>query len=166
MRYHIHLGIRHTISVSQDISPLPGHHNHAVTVTHQFLHHSALGGIWMAQHGVQGGHNRHPHFLQQGKQMTPRSPSINTELMLHAEDIGIVEIQEIRRATVGVEILFQKLEAHTRGIIIPLLTVIDGSDKTVHARGFRRHSLREVMGECSNSTESWEIISQKGDTLR
>jgi len=98
--------------------------------------------------------------------MTPCRPSINTELMLHTEDIGIVEIQKIRRAAVGVEILFQKLEAHTRGIIIPLLTVINGSDKTIHARGFRRHSLREVMGKSRNSTESWEIISQKSDTLR
>ena len=40
--------------------------------------------------------------------------AVDSELVLHAEHIGIVKVQEFRRAPVGIQLLFLELEAHSR----------------------------------------------------
>jgi hypothetical protein len=44
--------------------------------------------------------------------MAASSPSVDAELMLHAEHLSVVEVQEIRRLPIGSEILLHDLKAH------------------------------------------------------
>ena len=44
--------------------------------------------------------------------------------MLDAEDIRVVEVQEIRRPAIGIQILLVQLEAHALRVIIGLKLVI------------------------------------------
>ena len=130
MRNDVHLRLRHTVDFAQDLRALARHHHQAVAAPHQFLHHLALRGIRVAQHRVQRRHHRHPHFLEQRQQMAARRPAVDAELMLHAEHVRVVEVQKIRRAPVGIEILLQQLEAHPRRIVVALRPVIHRADKT------------------------------------
>ena len=98
--------------------------------------------------------------------MTARLPAVDAELMLHAQNVRVAEIQKVRRTTVGVEILLQQLEAHTLRIIVTLNTVIDGADKTIGGRRCRRDGFTQIMGEGRDAAEPWEIIAEKGDALR
>lgn len=98
--------------------------------------------------------------------MAPGRPTINSELMLYAEHIDIIEIQEICSASVGVEILFQKLETHTLGIIIPFLPIIDCPHETIAIRHLCRNRLAKIVGEGRDSAKPWQVIAQEGDTLR
>jgi hypothetical protein len=66
--------------------------------------------------------------------MTSSSPSVDAELMLHAEHLGIVEVQEIRRLPIRSEILLHDLKAHAGRISITLGSVIDRSDKAIRTR--------------------------------
>ena len=47
--------------------------------------------------------------------MAPGRSTVDAELVLHAEHVRVVEVQEIRGAPVGVQILLVQLEAYARG---------------------------------------------------
>ncbi|MEZ5329382.1 MAG: hypothetical protein R3F19_30400 [Verrucomicrobiales bacterium] len=40
--------------------------------------------------------------------MAASRPAVDAEFVLHAEDVGIVEVQEIRGATIGIEIVLHR----------------------------------------------------------
>lgn len=54
--------------------------------------------------------------------------------MLHGEHIGIVEIQVISGAAIGIQVFFLQLAAHQRSIAVALLAVIDGTNETIRLR--------------------------------
>ena len=114
------LRVRHAVGVAQDLRALARHHHHAVAALHQLFHHLALRGVGLAQHRVQGRDHRHPHFLEQRQQMAARRSAVDAELVLHAEHVGVVEIQEIRGPPIGIEVLLQELEAHPRRVLVTL----------------------------------------------
>ena len=63
--------------------------------------------------------------------MSASSPSVDAELMLHAEHLSVVEVQEIRRLPIGSEVLLHDLKAHAWRIGVALGAVIDRSNKAI-----------------------------------
>ena len=159
----IYFLLRHTVNFVEDLQSLMGHDDKAVATGNQDLHHPSLIIIWLTQECMQRGHHRHSHLLEQGKKMAPCRSSIDTEFVLHAEHIGIVEVQKISGLPVGSQIFFQQLEAHMRRVIITLGTIIDRPDETVCIGRLGSHCLAKIMGKCRNPTQPGRVVPQKGD---
>ena len=98
--------------------------------------------------------------------MTARRSPIDAELMLHTEHVSGVEVQEIRRPPVGIQVLFLKLESHARRIFIALHTIVDGSHETIGSRNRAHHRLRKIMRKGRDSAQPWQVVAEEGDALR
>ena len=120
----VHLRVRHLVGFAQNLRTLLRHHNDPVAASHKLVHDRALSGVGITQHGMKSRHHRHPHFLQQRQKMAPGSTTIDAELMLHAEDIRVVEVQKVSPAPVGIEILLRDFKMHPGRILVALLAVI------------------------------------------
>ena len=70
--------------------------------------------------------------------MAASSPPIDAELMLYAEQVGIVEVQEICHPPVGAQILLRDLKAHARWVGVAFRAVIDCPDKAIPTWDNRR----------------------------
>ena len=166
VRDHVDLRIGNAINFAQNLRAFPSHHDHAVTAPHQLLHHFALREIRLAENGVQGRHHRHPHFLQERQQMTARRPAIDAELMLHAQHVGIVEVQKIRRAPVGIEILFQQLKADPRRIFVTLHAIIHRPRKTLRVRRRARDAFTKIGRKSRDPTTPRIVPAEESNALR
>ena len=109
--------------------------------------------------------DRHPQLAQQRQHMAARRPSKNTELMLETNDIHVVDVQEIRRAQVGRQILFRDLKAHLRRIIITVLDIIDRHDRALDRGKFGGDGAAKVGRERGDAAFSWQVIAEKCDFM-
>ena len=70
--------------------------------------------------------------------MAARRPSKNPELMLQANDVGVTDVQEVRRPLVGRQILLLDLESDYLRIFVAALDVIDRNCEALSLRVRRR----------------------------
>ena len=93
----------------------------------------------------------------------PGGPAVNPKLVLDADDIHIADVEEVRRALVGREILLFYFETHDAGILVPLLDIIDRHSKALALGVLRRHRGEQVGREGGDSTLAREVVAEKGD---
>jgi hypothetical protein len=67
--------------------------------------------IGLAENRVEGRDDRHAKLAQHGEDVAPRPPSEDAVLVLHAQDVDAVDVQEVRGATVRGDVAFGDLEA-------------------------------------------------------
>ena len=118
MRDEINPGRRRLVNLLQHLLPALGHHHQPRRARNQLLHHPPLLGAGFAQNGVQRGHDRHPQLAQQGQERAAGRPAVAAELVLHADDVRIAHVQEIRRALVSGQVLPLDLETNLAGILL------------------------------------------------
>ena len=63
--------------------------------------------------------------------MAARRAAVDAELVLNGQHLRVVEIEEIRRPAVGIQILFEHLETHPRRIPIALRTIVHRPRETL-----------------------------------
>jgi len=63
--------------------------------------------------------------------MAARRPAENTELVLHTNHVHVCDVQKIRCAQIGRQILLRNLEAHFGRIIVTFREIIHGHDKAL-----------------------------------
>src|SRR5882724_6205267 len=87
----------------------------------------------------------------------------NSKLMLEADGVHVADIEKIRRAQIGREILFLDFEAHFPGIVVAFFVIIHGHGEAVRFRKFARDALAQVGRKRSDAAFARRIISQKSD---
>src|SRR5688572_5969407 len=83
--------------------------------------------------------------------------------MLHADHIHIRDVQKVRRAEVGRDVLLGNLEAHLGRVIVAAISIIDRHHQTLHLWKLGRHGAAQVRGEGGNSAFPWQVIAEKSD---
>jgi len=127
----------------------------------QGLHHAPLLRVGLAQDGVQRGHDGHPQFAQQRQQMTAGRPAVDPELVLHAHQVRVADVQKLRRALVGGQVLLLDLKANDAGILVAARDVVDRHRKTLGLRMLRRHGGKHVGGERRDAAFARQIVAEK-----
>ena len=159
VRDDVHFGVGYSVGFPQDLGTFARHHHQAVAAVDQLLHDLPLGRVGVTQHRMQGRHNRHAHFLQQRQQVAARGPAIDAELVLHAEHLRVIEVQEIRRAAIRIKILLDQFELDPWRILVALYPVIHRSGITFRQRICRAHSLTKVPSEGGDPAQPGFVIS-------
>src|SRR6185436_7910661 len=95
--------------------------------------------------------------------MTSGRPPENTELMLHANDVHICDVQKIRRAQVRSEVLLRNLEADLCRVIIAPCDIIHRHNQTLRSREFFGDSATQVCGKRGDAALPWKIVPKKSD---
>jgi len=68
--------------------------------------------IGIAENRVQGRHNWHAQFTQESENVTACAPAKNPILELQANQVHIVDIEEIGGASITLNIFFRQLESN------------------------------------------------------
>src|SRR5438093_10660803 len=97
--------------------------------------------------------------------MTARRPPEDAVLVLKANEIDPIDVQEIRRSTIGSRITFLNFEAHAGRIGVPALPIIDRNGETAGLGTFRRHGFAQIRGEGGNPAAPGQIIPDEGDAF-
>ena len=161
MRNEVNFGRRRLINFAQELLAPFGHGHQSRRKPDQFAHHAPLLRVRLAQHRVQRGDDGHLQFAQQRQHMTARRPAENAELMLHANHVHVGDVEEIRRAQVGRQVLLHNLEPHFRRIIVAARQVIDRDDQALHGRKLRRHGAAQIGCKRGNAAFPRQIIAEK-----
>ena len=98
--------------------------------------------------------------------MTAGRPAENPELMWHAENVSVVEVKEVRRTAVGIEILFQNLEANARRVLVPFHPVVYGTRVALRRWHSHPDGLTEIVRERGDATLPRRVTADEGDTPR
>src|SRR5438067_8305233 len=97
--------------------------------------------------------------------MTASRPSVDAKLVLDRDDLDVVNVQEIRRTPVGVDLLFVDLKTDTRRIIVAFRVIVNCSHEALAMRVRGCDRLANVGRKCRDATLPWHIISKKGDAV-
>ena len=159
VRDDVDFSLMKAVSLLQDLDPLARHHHHAVASLQQFLHDLPLGPVRFAQDRVQRGDNRHPHLAEKSQKMASGRASVDPELMLDAKQVGVVEVQEIGAAPVGIEILLQEFEADAGRVVVPLGAVVHRPDIAFGVGGGGGHRFAEILREGRDPAMSRRIVA-------
>ena len=151
------------VNILQHLASAFGHGYQPGRVRNQFLHHAPLGVVGLAQEGVERGDDGHFQFANQRQQMAPGGPAVNPKLVLNADDVHVADVEEVRRALVGGEILLFYFKTHDAGILVPLLDIIDRHRKALALGVLRRHRGEQVGREGGDAALARQIVAEKGD---
>jgi hypothetical protein len=86
---------------AQKLSALFGHGDQPRGKLGKLPEYPALIGIGIAKNRVQGRNNRHAHAAQRREKMAAGRPAKDAELMLDRQDICIIQIEKVGRASIG-----------------------------------------------------------------
>ena len=129
VRNNIDLSARNRIHFAQEAGRLLAHHNKAIGKLRNLFQHGALIRIGIAQDCVKRCNQRHLQLVQQRENVTARNPAVDAILMLQADKIVAVEIQELGGSLIGSDILLLKFQAHLLRILVARLRIVDRNGK-------------------------------------
>ena len=117
------LVVRHLIDAAQQFAALVGHHHDLRRRLDDAIHHRALRGRRLGQHGMERRHHRHGETRQQREDVGAGFAAENSELVLQAHDVEPAGIQEVCRTHVLFDIVVLDLESDRRRIVIGLTVI-------------------------------------------
>ncbi len=89
--------------------------------------------------------------------------AVNAELMLHANHVHVRDVQKIRRAQIGGQVLLLNFKTHFRRIRIAVHKVIHRHDEALQRGEFFRHGTAQIRGERGDAAFPRQIIAQESD---
>jgi len=163
VRNEIDLFLGNSVNIAGEFHPPPRHHHHPVAQLRDLLEHPPLVFVRLPEHGVEGGHHRHAQLAQHRQDVASRRSPEDAVLVLHADKIHVVDVEEIRRAQVGGDLVLLQLEADALRVVVALGPVVDrdGDDRQVRRDAGKR--LAQVRGEGGDAALPRQVIADHGD---
>jgi hypothetical protein len=163
VRDQIDLCHRSPIGLLQYPLPASGHYDQPRRELDERFHNPLLLRARLTQHGVECRHHRHAQLPQKRQNVGPRASSIDSVLMLEADDVYVADVQEVRCAQIGREVMLFHLESNDVWIRISFGGVVHGDDETLTLRVRRGHRLMQVGSVIRNAAFSRQMIADEGD---
>ena len=94
--------------------------------------------------------------------MTAGRPAENAELVLQADDVHVADVEEVRGAQIGRQVLLLNLEAnHLRILVATWMSLTDTARHSLGVRG--GHGGKQVGRERGNAALARQVVADKGD---
>src|SRR5216684_355770 len=93
--------------------------------------------------------------------MASRRSSENAVFMLQADEIDAIDVEKIRRSTVGSRIALFDLEPDPRRISVTLFAIVDGHGEATSVRQLARDRFAEIRGESRDAASPRQVITDK-----
>ena len=95
--------------------------------------------------------------------MAARRSPVNAELVLNAEHVDAVDVQEIGCASIRIEIGLRDLEAHSRRICVSPARIVHRQDEPVDGRELGGERVRQMRRERGDAALARHVIAEHGD---
>ena len=109
------------------------------------------------------GDDRHSQFAQKRQNVTAGRPAENAELVLQADDVHVADVEEVRRAQIGRQILLLNLEANHFRILVAALDVIDRHRETLALRMRGCHGGKQVGRKRGDAALARQVVADERD---
>ena len=127
------------------------------------FHHAPLVGSRLAQNGMKRGDNGHSQFAQERQNVTAGRPAENAELVLQADDVHVADVEEVRGAQIGRQVLLLNLEADHFRVLVAARNVVDRHGQAL-ALGMRAGDGGQQVGrERGNAALARQVVADKSD---
>ena len=150
------------VNLPQDLATALGHRHQPGRARDQLPHDPPLLGAGLPQERVQRGHHGHAQFSQERQQVAAGRPAVDAELMLHADDVRAAEVEEIRRAPVGSQVLLLDLEANRVRIRVATRQIVHRHRETLALGVLGRHRGEHIRGKGGDAAFPRQVVAQKG----
>ena len=90
-------------------------------------------------------------------------PSVNSEFMLHADDVHVTDVEKAGGAQIGRQVLLLVLEANHLRVFLAVGEVIDRYGKAFGVWMRARDGGEKVGGERSNAALARQMVAYEGD---
>ena len=161
----INLLRRHAIDLLQEFHAALAHDDQPIGQGRDFFQHPALIGVGVAQNGVQGRDDGHAQFAQEGQDVTARPPAEDAIFVLQADEVDVVDIQEVGGAAIRVNILLRQFKANAGRIGVAGLDVVDGQGNAGCSLVFGGDGLTQVGGERGNAALARQVVADEGNAI-
>ena len=110
---------------------------------------------------MQSCHNGHAQFTQQGENVAARPPAKNSIFELQANEIDVVDIQEIGGASIRLNIFFRQFKSNAGRVSVAAFDVVDGQRDARGVAVFGGDGLAEIGGERGNAALARQVVTDK-----
>ena len=115
------------------------------------------------QDSVKRGDNRHSQFAQKRQNVTAGGPAENAEFVLQTDDVHVADVEEVRGAQIGRQVLLLNLEVNYFRILVAAFDVVHGHRETL-ALGMRGLDRREQVGcEGGDAALARQVVADESD---
>ena len=144
-------------------APALGHDDQPCRERDQLLHDAPLVGSRLTQNGMKRRDNRHPQFAQECQDVTAGGSAEDAELVLQADDVHVADVEKVRGAEIGRQVLFFNLKTNHFRVFIAAFDVVDRHRETLALR-MRGGDGREQVGrERGDAAFARQVVADEGD---
>jgi hypothetical protein len=98
--------------------------------------------------------------------MTTGPPAKNAELMLQADKVDIVDVQEISSTAIRFKVPLRKFKSNAAWILITIIGVVDWQGNTGCPLIGSSDCFAQIGGECCDAAPAREIIADECNALQ
>ena len=95
--------------------------------------------------------------------MAAGGPAENAELVLEADDVHVADVEKVRGALIGRQILLLNLEAHHFRVLVAARNVVDRHCEALALRMRACDGGQQVGCERGNAALTRQVVADKGD---
>jgi hypothetical protein len=129
----------------------------------QLIHHAVLVGVRFSEDGVQRGHDRHAQLAQEHEDMAAGLAAEDSVLVLHAQDVDGIDVQEVRGTAVRRDVALADLEANPGRVCVTLARVVHRQREAVELGVLGGDRVAEIGRERSDSALPRQVIAEHRD---
>src|ERR1700735_1554108 len=97
--------------------------------------------------------------------MTARRSPIDAKLVLNRNDLNVVNVQEVGRATIRIDFLFINLESDSTRIVVAFRSIIHCPHDALTFRKFRGDGFAEISSKSGDTALTGKMIADEGYLL-
>src|ERR1035438_464955 len=109
--------------------------------------------------------NGHSQFAQECQDVTTGGAAENAELVLQADDVHVVDVEEVRGTQIGRQVLLLNLEANHFRVPVATRNVVDRHGHALTLRMRSRDGRKQVRREGGNAALSGQVIADKSNLV-
>lgn len=155
-----------SVHLPEDGCALLRHDDDAVASFQEPECDTSLVGIRALEDGVHRCDHRHSHLVQKREDVASGRTAIDAEFVLNAEQLDVVEVQEVRCPPVGLGVPLLDLESDTIGIPVSLGPIRHRDDQAFRSKRLRCGRFAKVVCEGCDPAEPGRIVAEEGDGAR
>ena len=155
---------RRLVDLLQHLASALGHDHQPRRKRDQLLHDAPLVGSRLAQNRVERGDHRHSQFAQERQDVAAGRPAENPELVLQADDVHVADVEEVRGAQIGRQVLLLNLETNHLRILVAALNVIDRYGRSTGSADARTGDGGQQVGrERGDAALARQVVADKSN---
>src|SRR3981081_2532650 len=113
---------------------------------------------------MQSRYHWHIHVAEEGEKMAASDTAVNTEFVLNRNHLDVIDVQEVCRPAIRIQLLFIDFKTDPGRVVIPFRPIIHSAHNRMAFGICRSYGLAKIICISSDTALPWKMISQKSNS--